>query len=47
LTVSREAPQGTGVESSSLMLSHHDGEQNATALRNLTICGASARMRLL
>ena len=47
LTVSREAPHGTGVESSSLMLSHHDGEANAIALSSRTICGASARIRLL
>ena len=40
-------PHGTGVESSSLMLSHHDGEVNAIALSSLTICGASARIRLL
>ena len=45
--VSRDAAHGTGVESSNLTLSHHDGEANATALSSRTICGANARMRLL
>jgi hypothetical protein len=47
LTVSRDWPTGTGVESKSLTLSPHDGEPNASAFSNRTICGASARMRLL
>jgi hypothetical protein len=47
LTVSRDWPTCTGVESKSLPLSHHERERNAIAFSNLTICGASARMRLL
>jgi len=37
LAVSREVPQGTGVESSSLMLSPHDGALNATTFSKLAL----------
>lgn len=47
LTVWREAPVGTGVESSSLILSYQDGEEKATTFSSLTICGANVRIRLL
>jgi hypothetical protein len=43
----REAPQGTGVESSSLIRSYQDGEEKATTFKSRTICGASFRIRLL
>ncbi len=33
---------GTGVESSSLILSYQDGEENATTFKSRTICGANA-----
>ena len=45
--VSRDAPQGSGVASSSRRLSHHDGLTRARWLIALASSGAAARNRLL
>jgi hypothetical protein len=47
LTVCREAPQGTGVASSSRHCSHHDGQATAKARRMAATSGAARRSRRL